>query len=298
MHCAPARAAILVVALATLVGGCKKGGDKQSSPAPAASVSATVADAVPIPEEKVRAVVDPDGRPPYSGPVGAVEGTIHIEGDPAPDQPTVLAKIDDKCALARPVYAKLFREGDGRTLADALVAVTGYGGYLPARGPSVTVEAKGCAWQSRTVAMMFGQRLDVKSADGRPYLPDLLGAHMASQMVAIPGGKAIKMYAPQPGRYVLTDTLHPFMFADVLVVKYPTTAVTGLDGKYRIDGIPAGKVKVSAFLPSIMQTSEQEVTIESAATKTVDIAIHFDRAAFDAAKPKPAPASSAPPPIR
>ncbi len=289
------QAAICVAALATWVGGCRHDAatTNAGAPAPSASGSVGVTNAVPVPVDKVRAAVDPKGEAPYSGPIGSVAGTIHVVGDTPPVQSDVLAKIGDKCAAARPVYARLFREGEGRTLADVVVAVTGYKGYLPARDPVHLVHAKGCAWQSRTIAMMFGQRLDVKSDDGHPYLPELLGAGMASQMVAVPGGGAVHLYANRPGRYVLTDTLNPFMFADVLVVKYPTTAVTGLDGKYRIDGIPAGKVKVSAFLPMIMQTSEKDVTIESGETATVDLEISFDKAKYEAERPKPAPSASA-----
>lgn len=294
MHSNPARAAICVAALATLVGGCSRQSAKKGTPAPAGSTSssASVANALPMPVGSVRKVVDPNAEAPYSGPIGSVAGTIHVQGDAAPDQPEVLAKIEAKCAPARAVYGKLFREGDGRTLADVLVAATGYKGYLPARSPVHLVHAKGCAWQSRTIALMFGQRLDVKSDDGRPYLPQLLGAGMASQMVAVPGGDAVRLYASKPGRYVLTDSLYPFMFADVLVVKYPTTTVTGLDGKYRLDGIPAGKVKISAFLPMIMQSSSQEVTIKSGETANVDLVLTFDRAKYEKERPKPAPSAA------
>jgi hypothetical protein len=66
--------------------------------------------------------------------------------------------------------------------------------------------------------------------------------------------------------------------------------VTGLDGKYEIGRIPPGQVKVTAFLPAIMQTVEKSIKVE--AGKTVDLDLEI---AFDAKKlaPKPPPSASA-----
>ena len=56
--------------------------------------------------------------PPPQG-VGTVEGTVVIEGDPAMVIDAETQKIPADCDAARNVYPPLFREGPGRTLADA-----------------------------------------------------------------------------------------------------------------------------------------------------------------------------------
>jgi hypothetical protein len=88
------------------------------------------------------------------------------------------------------------------------------------------------------------------------------------------------------------------MYADVLVLQYTTHAVTGLDGKFRIAGIPAGKRKFAVFLPAIdgdlhpeaaaLQSSvEQDVEVKDGETTTVNIEFPY--------KPKPkAPAAPRP----
>ena len=179
-----------------------------------------------------------------------MRGVVTVSGDAAPEMPDVLAKIGEDCAPAREVYGRLFREGTGRTLADVLVAVTGYKGYVPEQHSIVTVPASGCAWSSRTLAVTFGQRIDVVAKDRKAYVPDLLGAKMPAQLIALPGGAGSTVYAQQPGRYVLVDSLRIYSMADVLVLKYATHDVTGLDGKFQIERIPAGRVTVSALLPA------------------------------------------------
>src|SRR5205085_1707018 len=96
-------------------------------------------------------------------------------------------------------------------------------------------------------------------------------------------------YPTEVGHYALREgTNHNWMNADVFVVRYPTTAVTGLDGHYRISGIPVGKVKVSAYLPLIdaglhpdvgisAPTEEREVEISSGETARADFVLSYKR---------------------
>ena len=287
--------ATVVAALATA--GCPDKSAPAAAGSASPSASAPVASAkpsqiprpIPLSQQEIDSTVNPTKIPVYKGPTGTVRGNISVKGDQAPSREDVIAQINPKCQAAQEIYGKLFREGMMRSLADALVTVTGYDGYLPARGGEARlVEAKNCSWDSRTIALMFGQRIDVQSKDSEPYLPDLLGGSMPAQMVAIPGREPVNLYPMKVGRYGLGDTLHPFSFADVFVIKYPTFAVTGLDGKYEITGIPVGEVTVTAVLPITMRTAEKKVKIEADRAILVDLVIPFDKKK-DMPKPPPKP---------
>jgi hypothetical protein len=238
--------------------------------------SSPAASGIPNPNNRIQKVVNPQGEKPYAGPTGSVRGRVSITGDQAPSLDELVARIPPKCAGARVAYAKLFREGMMRSLADALVAVTEYRGYVPETNPVVQVEARDCAWSTRTVALTFGQRLEVVNRSSDTYVPELQGARMPAQLVAVPHGDPVPLYPGQPGRYVLTDTVKDFMFAEVLVLKYPTHTVTGLDGAYEIRGVPVGKVSVSAFLPTIMQSISKQTVVEPNKASVVDLEIAYD----------------------
>jgi hypothetical protein len=284
-------AATCVALVATLVVACNQ------SPAPAATSSASAApsasgppvvNALPQPDEKVRSGVNRTNQPPYSGPTGTVRGTITATGDEAPILDEVAKKIPDKCKAARLVYGRRFREGMMRSLADVVVAVTEYKGYIPAKSESIEVIAKDCAWDKRTYVLTYGQRIDVRNKGPQSHLPYLSNSGSKAVMVAIPGGGPVKLYPDKPGRFLLSDQMSNYMTADVFAFQYSTATVTGLDGKFEISGIPVGKVKVNALLPATNQTASKTVTIEAGKTVEVNLEIAFDKKTME---PKVAPKS-------
>jgi len=59
---------------------------------------------------------------------------------------------------------------------------------------------------------------------------------------------------------------HNFMEADARIVWNPYYAITGADGAFKIDGVPAGKYKVTAWQPYVGESS-QDVTVGAGAAK-------------------------------
>ena len=287
--------ALLGLCVLLSLAGCKR----KSAPAAAGVASgplpAPVMSSLPMDPHVVSSVVNPNGDPPYAGPFGSIHGMVVATGDEAPVMNEVLARIPADCDSAREVYGKLFREGpQQRSLADVVVGVTGYKGYLPEMMPAQAADAAGCAWNSRTYVLTFGQRLDVRSQDSRPYVPDLVGAGLRAQLVAVPRGDAVQLYPEHAGRYGLSDSMRLFMYADVLIVKFPTHAVTGIDGMFVIPRVPVGKVNVSALLPQTMAQSGKDIEVREGEVVDLKFELPFDRKQWDAARSgKPAPAASA-----
>ena len=60
---------------------------------------------------------------------------------------------------------------------------------------------------------------------------------------------------------------HNFMEADARIVWNPYYSISGADGAFKIDGIPAGKYKVTAWHPYTGDEASQEVTVGAGAAK-------------------------------
>lgn len=273
---------------------CSKKTDAGST-APSASAfkpAAPIASGLPGAPEKVSRTVNPENRPAYSGPTGSVRGLVTASGDAPPVATAHVAKIKGNCPDARETYAKIFREGMMRSLADVLVAVTGYEGYVPATDAKQTVAARGCAFSTRTMALTYGQTIEVVSKDREAYVPNLLGSNMKVQLLALPGGAGSTLYPPEPGHYMLTDSIKVFMATDVFVLKYSTHDVTGLDGRFEIGGIPVGKARISALLPATGAVVEKDIEIKAGAPLEISLDLPFDAKAWQAKAEAPSPAPS------
>lgn len=288
--CAPLACALLAL------GACDK--KPAASEAAKAAVSAKplaapVASGLPGVAEQVSKVVNPKNLPAYTGPTGSVRGVVSATGDASPVATEHLKRITGPCPEAREVYGHAFREGMMRSLADVLVAVTGYEGYVPEKQAKQTIAARGCAFSTRTVAATFGQTLEIVSKDSDAYVPNLLGSKMGAQLFALPGGAASTVYPQQVGHYVLTDDIKVFMMADVFVVAYSTHAVTGLDGRYEITGLPVGKARLNALLPATGAVIEKDIVIEAGKALEVALELPFDAKDYAAKNAAAAAAASA-----
>lgn len=274
-------AQLVALGVAVAASACQSGG-----PNPGGSVSVSTAlSAAPSGAPDVPVA---SAEPASSGTFGTVRGVIRIKGDPAPTIESIAQTIPvGKCFSAHQAYGKLFREGSGRTLADVLVAVTRYRGAPQKSGAEVRVEAKDCAYDRRTIAFELGRTLTVHNKGEETYTPQLMGFTGQALMLAIPGGDPVSFTPVKPGQYQLIDRTHSFIFGDVFVLDYPTVAVTGLDGKFEIGGVPVGKAKLSALLPITGQTLERDIDVPPSGDVQLELEFEFD-AQRDGAKARPA----------
>ena len=275
--------------LALAVTGCDGCSKPQVSPTDAApadsaaptATTVTLPDAgpmnvTPIPMATIAKMVNPQKLPAYTGPTGSIEGTITVTGDPSPATPADFSRCPD----GEKVYGRAFRDGplggDGsgrRWLADAVVAVTGYGNfYIPEKNEAVAITIEGCGYSQRTVTMTFGQRLEVKNLTKQFWTPKLEPPQSGMLMMATPGGDAVKLYPKQPGHYHLIDHDRKYVVDDLYAFLHPLHTASKVGGSYRIDGVPVGKVKVNTSHPRIPDTeASQEIEIRECVVAKVDL---------------------------
>lgn len=279
----------LILFVAIALGACRKESvsDESARDVPSAAPvaeqtatgGATVSDIratlkATLSEDKVKNILNPKGLAAYDGPTAIVKGRVTVRGDEAPETP-IDAQMN--CDLARPMFGRLFREGPGRSLADVLVAITEYEGFVPDASSTVRVNAEGCAWETRTVVLTFGQAVEVVAKDRKPYVPELVGQRTVAQLFALPEGDPVHLVPERPGRFVLLDSMRLYNRAQVFVLPYATYDVTGLDGRFEIRGVPAQRVKISAFLPETGGVVEKVLELQAGQSVEVPLEIEFQK---------------------
>jgi plastocyanin len=105
------------------------------------------------------------------------------------------------------------------------------------------IDQKGMKFIPHIVIVTAGDTvefLNSDSVDHNVYSPDNDGYNLG--MIA--SKKDGKHTFDKPGVYSQLCSVHPEMLAYVIVGQNPFAAVVGKDGKYKIEGVPAGEYKV------------------------------------------------------
>lgn len=284
---------LLALALLSAPAGCD---DCKGAGTPPSDAGAAVTDAVadagsgsflrdagiinvtPVPTSAVSDMLNPEKLPPYAGPMGSVEGTISVIGDP----PFPVTGDFSRCPDAVRTWGHAFREGPptagaaggARPLGDAIVVVTGYRGFfVPEKQEAKEARIDGCAYTSRTATVTFGQRIDVKNVSTDFWTPVLEPGTNMVLMMATPKGDPAKIYPKKPGHYLLLDRDRKYVVVDVYVFLHPLHTSTDVVGHYRIDGLPVGKVKISTTHPQVDANAESDLTVQEGVVHKVDLVL-------------------------
>jgi len=228
-----------------------------------------------IDRERVASALNPDSLPYYDGPTGVVEGYVHVAGDLPPS----VSVPSTACAQAKSMWGTGFRQRtgprDARALADAVVAVTGYRGFAIREAHSAKdLVIEGCTFSTRTLTLTLGQTIEVRNTSKDFWTPVLEPGPTVFLRMAVPGGEAIKLTPQRPGRYRIYDRDRTYAVVDVYTLLQPLHSVSGDDGHYRIEGVPAGlKLKVSTTHPAFDAMAEHEIMVEAGKSTRIDLSL-------------------------
>jgi plastocyanin len=247
--------ALAVVALP----GCGGGGESAEPAAPAAADSAPAAAAPAVDASQT----------------GSIKGAVTLQDGADPDT-AIKMDADPVCAglHTTPVESQTRVTGAAGQLANVLVYVKtpGVTGRAPAEPLTLTQE--GCIYKPHVAAVVVGQ--PVKIVNGDPTLHNVHALAKSNpefnQAQPFQNMELEKKFdKPEMAISVKCD-VHPWMQSYISVLPHPYFAVTGEDGSFTIDGVPAGTYEVEAWHESLgTQTGQATVTAGGAA----DVSFQF-----------------------
>jgi plastocyanin len=206
---------------------------------------------------------------------GSVTGTITYDDKVPPPGAGPFAPIkmdaDPACQAkhSEPVPIGLLVLGSGNTLGNIFVQVKNppAGDHKPPATPAV-VDQNGCVYHPHVLGLLVGQKLQFKNSDG--ILHNVHGLPKVNREfnIGMPPTlkeKSVELGNPEPLFKVKCD-VHPWMNAYVAVMGHPFFAVTGADGKYEIDGLPAGTYEIELWHERLGTRTESVTVGDGAAT--------------------------------
>jgi hypothetical protein len=119
----------------------------------------------------------------------------------------------------------------------------------PAKEGSFTMDQKGCIYSPHLLGVRVGQTVLVHNSDPATHNVKISSrANDSLNPIQAPGSPAIEWKPAKKELGVSFEcNLHPWMKAWVCVVDQPWFAVTGVDGRFVLPGVPPGDYVVEAW---------------------------------------------------
>jgi hypothetical protein len=222
------------------------------------------------------------------GAYGTIKGRLVWGGDSVPPaknlvevgaankDPQVCAKdapipardlvVDPATKGVRHAFAYLVRPQG--TNADALKA-------LVAKAPKVEIDQKNCEFRPYVTAMVQDQPLVLKSSDPTNHNVRFSAfANAAFNQILPPNGQVEVKLVAERRPIPLNCDIHPWMKGFIMVFDHPFFAITGEDGSFTIEGVPAGAQKLVVWQETIGYANEGKgagMNVDVQAGKVADI---------------------------
>lgn len=208
-----------------------------------------------------------------------VTGTIKWEG-PVPTLGAIDMTKDPACVAKHkdgpPPVSQALELGTGNTVANILVKVkSGLPSgktYTPPTEPLIIAQ-NGCIYEPHVFGIMKGQPLKFLNQDGVLHNVHALSTInrqfniSMSKTMTESGSKVFNEEECAPFR--IKCDIHPWMLSYACVIPHPFFSVTGKDGSFKIENLPAGTYEIEAWHEKA-GTKVALVTVGASDTKTVD----------------------------
>jgi uncharacterized membrane protein/plastocyanin len=180
---------------------------------------------------------------------GTIRGVVGWRGAvPPPREVSLFAGCEAGGTGSIDIPPALVRDG---RLAEVFVAVaSGVEGYAaPRRAEEIVVDQKACLYVPRVVGAQVGQPVTFVNSDDLFHNVRSVAKTNETFSVNMPAlnQRETKVFRKPEVMVQTRCDLHPWMVAHIGVKDHPWFAVTGADGAFVLEGVPAGDVELETW---------------------------------------------------
>ena len=215
------------------------------------------------------------GTAAQSANLGTIKGRVRLSGKP-PGNAVIRMGLDPMCVKItegkRVLQETAVTNADGG-LANVFLRVQGSFPSTPLPTEPVTIDQRGCVYTPRVVGARVGQTIEVRNSDRLLHNVHSLSATGNSFNIGQPLAGMTYQFRLKDEEVMLRlkCDLHRWMTAYIGAVEHPYFAVSGSDGTFEMQNVPAGTYPIRAWHERYGDLS-QPVRVRSGATTTVTFA--------------------------
>ncbi|MBI2370863.1 MAG: carboxypeptidase regulatory-like domain-containing protein [Deltaproteobacteria bacterium] len=206
----------------------------------------------------------PDAAPAQTG--GRITGTVTFVGTLPEDPPHKTKKDQEVCGATVPSETYLI--GANKGIKNVVLTVEGPPAQQTAA--KAVLDNNKCHFVPHVQAVVAGTEIEVRNSD-----PVLHNTHSYLDKrtvfnLALPlQGQKIRRKLSKPGIVEVKCDAHDWMRGWIVVREHPYFGVSEANGAYRIENVPPGKYKLTAWHEALGSVTK-EVTVPAVGTVQVD----------------------------
>ena len=200
---------------------------------------------------------------------GQLTGTVLLSGKYDRPPPLKVVKSRSFCGLTVPNETLLVDPWGG--VRNAVVTMSPLDRAVTAEPARIVLDNKHCAFTPHVQVAKVGSELLLKNSD--PILHTVharLGTNTLFN-VGLPRWRQVVKVLDRLGVVKIDcDVLHTWMSAAIVVVATPYFAVTGENGSFTIDSVPAGSYEVEIWHEGL-GTKRARITVQESTTSWIEV---------------------------
>ena len=206
---------------------------------------------------------------------GVIEGMVSFDGDrPDPLPPLSIGETEAKGCCPPGVEVDktdrslLIDEKGG--ICNVVVTLTAKDFERPAPEP-VVLDQKHCRFEPSVVVVPVGAELKFHNSDEVNHNIHTYAKKNKALNNNVASGSVASQTLDKDEEFEVKCDIHPWMLSNVYVTEATHWGVSGLDGKFRIEGVPPGTYKLEYWHGRLGKGKTEEITVTGGATATADI---------------------------
>ncbi len=262
---------ILTGLVAVALVGCQQKKSTEATPPEGAKAAADEAAA----KDEGGEAAKTDEAPAAAAGTNTLTGAVAWEGE-APKREKLNREADPVCDKEEMLAEEtIVTEGK---IANVVIAISGQGLAAKAASGDIKIAQESCMYRPRVQCATVGQKIAISNTD--PTMHNIHGykeggAKSWFNQAQMGNAPPVKKELKKAGVAAFKCDVHPWMAGYVYVSDNGYCAVTGEDGTFSLEGLPAGKWTVTAW-HEVYGEKTAEVTLEEG--KEADLDFTFSAA--------------------